>query len=230
MLTRKFFLLLTLLTLCSYAYSQTVKVRKEKMTVKGISMDGYAVDLEGTLAEVNSSYVKFLKTIGKTKQGDYITIAEANLNGLSLAQPVFGATRGNGSSTTAWIGFDGSNGQKSDSENAMKALETAMKDFGVKFYRDKIQTQIDESEKARQTVDRAQQRLLYENKSLNNRLENNKKEKVNLEKAIEENKLENETLLRKLEENKKAQDSVAVAAEQVRKVVEMHKEKQRKVN
>jgi hypothetical protein len=47
---------------------------------------------------------------------------------------------------------------------------------------------------------------------------------------LENNKLEYESLLLKIEQNKKAQDSVAVAREQVKKVVEIHREKQRKVN
>jgi hypothetical protein len=51
-----------------------------------------------------------------------------------------------------------------------------------------------------------------------------------LEKSLENNKTENQELLKRIEQNKKAQDSVAVAAEQIKKVVEMHKERQRKVN
>ena len=111
-----------------------------------------------------------------------------------------------------------------------KELEKLMKDFGIKFYRDQIQVQIDESLRATQAVEKQQQRLLNENKSLSAKLEDNKREKVQLEKSIENNKVETVTLIKKLEQNKKTQDSVAVADEQIKKVVEMHKERQRKVN
>ncbi len=225
--TRIFFVLLILLVFCEPVLSQTVKVRKETMTIKGVEMNGYGVDLDGTVADINAAFLKFLKPIGKVRQGEYITIPEASIDGLTVPL-VMGTIRGTGNSGMAWLGFDAD--QKNDADKIMKSLESLMKDFGVKFYRDKIQVQIDESEKARQTVERTKQRLLNENKSLNTKLENNKKEKVNLEKALEDNKLEHETLLRKLEENKKVQDSIAVAAEQIRKVVEMHKQRQGEVN
>jgi hypothetical protein len=45
-----------------------------------------------------------------------------------------------------------------------------------------------------------------------------------------DNKLEFDALNVKITQNKKDQDSVAVANEQIKKVIEMQKEKQRKVN
>ena len=93
-----------------------------------------------------------------------------------------------------------------------------------------IQQQIDESEKARQTVEKQQQRLVNENKALKNKLESNKRQKANLEKAIQDNEAEYITLLKRIDDNNKAQDSVAVAAEQIRKVVDAHTEKQKNVN
>jgi hypothetical protein len=79
-------------------------------------------------------------------------------------------------------------------------------------------------------VEKQQQRLTTENKNLGLKLENNQKEKLQLEKSLETNKLENQNLLLKIEQNKKSQDSVAVAAEQIKKVVEMHQERQKKIN
>ncbi len=100
----------------------------------------------------------------------------------------------------------------------------------MKFYRDKIQVQIDESVRASNAVDKQQQRTLNENQSLNSKLEYNKREKVRLEKALADNKAEYELLLKKIEQNIKAQDSIKVVSGQVKKVVDMHKERQSKVN
>jgi hypothetical protein len=225
------FYLLTLLCLVVVrADCQTVKVTKERSTVKGEAMEGYAVELEGSLAEVNTSFMRFLKTIGKVKQSEVIVVNEPNLNGLGYTQPVFGVTNENGKTATAWLGFHSPSFSKQDAEKLTKELEKVMKDFGVKFYRDKIQAQIDESMRATQAVEKQQQRLQYENRMLGNKIEDNKKEKVRLEKSIENNKQEYENLLIRIEQNKKAQDSVATAAEQIRKVVEAQREKQRKVN
>jgi hypothetical protein len=228
-MNKKFFIILLPLFISAYASAQTVKVKKEKSTVKGESMDGFAVDLQGSLSEVNTSFSKYLKTIGKTKQGDYFTITEPNLNGLSYQLPIYGITNENGKSASAWIGFNPGNWPKDDAEKVSKELEKVIHEFGIKFYRDKIQVQIDESTRATQAVEKQQQRLLNENKMLSTKLESNKKQKIQLEKSIEDNKLEHATLLKKIEQNKKAQDSVAIAAQQVKKVVEMHKAKQRSV-
>jgi hypothetical protein len=105
-----------------------------------------------------------------------------------------------------------------------------MHDFGVKFYREKIQVQIDESLRAAQAVDKQQQKLTNENKNLNVKLEDNKREKIQLEKSIENNKLANADLLKKIAKNKHDRDSVALAGVQIKKVMEAQKEKQRKVN
>jgi hypothetical protein len=227
---KKFFILFIPLLISAYAEAQTVKVKKEKSTIKGESMEGYSVELQGTGSEVNASFSKYLKTIGKTKQSDFITVSEPNINGLSFTQPLYATANENGKSATAWLGANASGMSKEDAQKLDKEIEKLMKDFGVKFYRDKIQEQIDESTRATQAVEKQKQRLLNENKSLGGKLEDNKREKIQLEKAIVNNKLEHENLLRRIEQNKKAQDSVAIAAEQIKKVVEMHKEKQRKVN
>jgi hypothetical protein len=230
MLSKKFFLLFIPLLISAYADAQTVKVKKEKSTVKGESMEGYSVELQGTGAEVSSSFGKYLKTIGKVKQGDFFTVTEPDINGLTYTQPLYGTSNENGKSATAWLGVNAASLQKEDAAKLDKELEKLMKEFGIKFYRDKIQVQIDESTRATQAVEKQKQRLLNENKSLSAKLEDNKRDKIRLEKAIVDNKSEHETLLRRIEQNKKAQDSVAVAAEQIKKVVELHKEKQRKVN
>jgi hypothetical protein len=51
-----------------------------------------------------------------------------------------------------------------------------------------------------------------------------------LEKSLAENKLEYEALVSAIAKNKKDQDSVLVATDQIKKMVETHKERQRKVN
>lgn len=230
MLPKKFFVALVLLFVAAHAPAQTVKVEKGKASVKGESMEGFSVALNGSLSDVSSAFSRFLKTMGKVKQTEFITLNEPEINGEAYPQPLYAVVKQDDQFSSAWLGFNPSDLSKEESDKLMKELESVMKDFGIKFYRDKIQQQIDESEKAVQTVEKQQQRLLNENKTLNNKLENNKKQKINLEKAIEDNKVEYATLLKRLEDNKKAQDSVAVAADQIRKVVDAHKEKQQKVN
>jgi hypothetical protein len=227
---KKFSLLVFFLFSSMLLTGQTVKVKKEKSAVKSESIEGFAVELDAPAAEVNAYYLKFLKTMGKVKQSDGITVNEPNLNGLAYVQPLFASVKDNGTKSTAWIGINPKTWEKADVEKVNKELEKIMYDFGVKFYRDRIQVQVDESLRAVQAVEKQQQRLVNENKNLNAKLEDNKREKVQLEKSLENNKLQHESLLLKIEQNKKAQDSVAIAGEQVKKVVEIHRDKQRRVN
>jgi len=130
-----------------------------------------------------------------------------------------------------WVGLNASEWPTPEqAEQALKDLEKVVYDFGVKFYRDKVQVDIDESVRAQQAAEKQTLRLQNESKNLNSRLEFNQKEKLRLEKALAENKLEYETLLSTIARNKKAQDSVALATDQIKKMVEIHKERQRKVN
>src|SRR3546814_4443436 len=65
--------------------------------------------------------------------------------------------------------------------------------------------------RALQAVEKKQMRLVNQHKDLSNKIENNKKQKIELEKSLVENKIDFEDLTKKLEGNARAQDSVAVA-------------------
>jgi hypothetical protein len=210
--------------------AQTVKVKKEDARVKGENVDGFVVDLDGKPEDVNSSLSKFMKSFGKARQNDgTITLTESTINGSGYKNPIYALTKEKGTSAQAWIGVKKS--EWPDGTDAVnKDIEKILYDFGVKFYKDKIQLQIDESARAFQAVEKTQQRLTTQGRDLTMKLEDNKREKIQLEKSIENNKLENEMLLKKIEKNKHDQDSMVVVNGQVKKVVEAHKERQKKVN
>ena len=229
MFIKKFWLLLIMFVLASSAYSQTVKVKKDNARVKGQNADGYEVELDGAVVDVEASLVKFLKPIGKGKQNDgVVSIAQPVIRGKNYTSPIYATVKDKGKMSSAWIGIKASEWTSPD--DVKKDLEQLVHDFGVSFHREKIQLQVDESNRALQAVQKQQTRLVNQNKDLNAKLESNKKEKIKLEKALADNKLELETLTKNLAKNKKDQDSVAIAGEQIKKVIEMHKARQKKVN
>lgn len=228
--TKKVIGILFFALLPAVLFSQTVNVKKEKSSINGEQLDGYEVTLEGKPDEVRAAFIKYLKPVGKQKQsGDYFTITEPSMNGIAYVNSLFAMVKDGATTATAWIGFNKKDWNEADAKQMEKDLQGLIKEFGVKFYRDKIQVQVDESERANQAVEKQQQRLTNESKQLASKLEDNKREKIQLEKSIENNKLELEELLKKIEKNKHAQDSVAQAGLQIKKVVESHKERQRKV-
>lgn len=229
---KKFGFILMLVALAGQAIAQQVKVTKESARVKGENAEGFETELEGSVDDVNTALTKYLKTFGRLKFGATpITFTEIIVNGTSYKSPVYALVKAKDNTAAAWIGLRENEWTNAEeAEKVKKELERIVYDFGVKYYRDQVQVQIDEAMRALQAVERQQQRLTTENKNLNLRLENNQKEKIQLEQSIEANKLEYLNLLIKIEQNKKGQDSIAVALEQVRKVVEMHREKQKKIN
>lgn len=217
--------------------AQTVTVKKQQDRVKGENTDGYGTELEGKKEDISLAWGKFLKELGKGKNlNEVITINEPALGATVYPKGILYATssalpkEGDQEKGKVWIGLKESEWTVNDIDMVYSELEKLVYRFGVKFYRDQIQLQIDEAQRASDAVDRQKQRLLTQSKDLVLKLGNNDQEKIRLQNAIEANKLEHEVLLVKIDGNKKAQDSVALAGVQIKKVVEMHKERQRKVN
>jgi len=215
------------------AHCQTVTVLKEKEKVKGESIDVYALTLDGKKDEISSAWNKFLKDIGKLKQStDPMTVSEPVISGTTYSANVFYADfkKNNETSSTVWAGINPAEWNEAEIGRVKRELEKLVYQFGVNYYRQKVQVQIDETQEALDAVEKQKQRTLNQTKDLTLKLSNSDQEKIQLEKSLEANKLENAALKIKLENNKKAQDSLANVSVQIKKVMESHKEKQRKIN
>lgn len=228
---KKFTVIIVAILTSASLFGQSVKVKKESARVKGENIEGYGVDLEGSFSDVNGSFIKYMKSFGKVKQNsDYGTLIESTLNGKNTALPVYIITKDNNKTAQAWLGIKSGDWPTEDVDGVNKQLEKTLYDFGVQYYRNNVQVQIDETNHALQAVEKQQQRLTTQSKELNTKLEDNKREKLQIEKSLANNKVENEMLLKRIEKNKKDQDSVALAGEQIKKVIEAQKIKQAKIN
>lgn len=213
------------------AEAQSFRVNKENVRIKNNEVAGYEVEIDGHMDEVSAALNKYLKTFARLKPGaNPIVTSEVVIKGNSYKSPLYAMVREKGEKAVAWMGIRPEEwADAAEAEKINAELERMVRDFALTFYRDRMQAQIDESQRALQAVERQQQRLATENRNLNIRLENNQQEKVQLEKALEANKQEYISLLSKLEQNKKSQDSLAVVQEQIKKVLEQKKEKQRQI-
>jgi hypothetical protein len=228
----KFFLLLVFAASVTTTRAQKVTVEAKTEKVRGEQAPGAQTELNAPLETVTTSWNKYLKDVGKSKsQGEYAMIS-APVLGTTVYDKgiVYTKVQSSGTSAKVWIGLIESEWAVNDISVVQKELEQLVYRFGVKFYRDQIQLQIDEAQQAVEAVERSQQRLANQNKDFTNKLTTNEAEKVRLEKLLENNQLEHAALLTRLENNRKAQDSVAAAMIPIKKVLEMHQERQRKVN
>jgi hypothetical protein len=222
------------MTFLTTAHGQQVTVKKQKETVKSESIEVFAVTLDGKKEDISSSWNKFLREVGKPKllSINPMTIAEPILNGKTYTGKAFYADtkKNNETSSTVWAGINPTEWNESEVDDVNRGLEKLLNQFGISYYRQKVQVQIDESQQALDAVEKQKQRMLNQNKDLTLKLSNNEQEKIQLEKSLESNKLENAALKIKLENNKKAQDSLVNVGVQIKKVMESHKENQKKIN
>jgi hypothetical protein len=231
MFIKKYIVSTCLVMMTLSLFAQTIKVKKETARIKSEYADGFEVPIEGSVQELEAALGKLMKTLGKTKEVDiYITVNEPLINGRKYTLPVYAQAKQLGNVVSAWLGIKTKEWPEGDARTVSNDLQKMLYDFAVDFHRARIQKQIDESMQAAQAVERQQQKLSNQNRSLNTKIEDNKREKIQLEKALIENKASMESLTKKLEKNILDQDSVATAGEQIKKVIEMHKERQRKVN
>ena len=228
----KFIVLLFCLATGIAAQAQKVTTEKQNHKVNGEEAEGFATTLEAKKDEVSIAWNKFLKDFGKVKQGATTTsITEPALGGTVYSKgTIYAELKDKGEKTEVWLGIKEAEWVVNDIEIVKKDLDKEVYRFGVKFYKDKIQAQIDEAVRALDATTRQNQRLVNQNKDYTLQLSNNEQEKIKLEQRLQENTLEHAVLLQKIENNKLAQDSVALAGEQIKKVIELHKERQRKVN
>lgn len=226
-------LLLCLSTVIIPSSAQKVTTEKQSQKINGDESEGFATLLEGKKEEVASSWNKFLKEFGKPKpgSGSIIVINEPALGGTVYPKGIIYADiKDKGDNTEVWLGIVEGDWVVNDMGIVKRDLEKEVYRFGIKYYKDKIQAQIDEAERAHDATTRQSQRLVNQNKDLNIQLSNNEQEKIKLEERLQSNALEHAVLLQKIENNKLAQDSVMAATEQIKKVIELHKDRQRKVN
>lgn len=212
--------------------AQTVTVNKQNEKVKSETIEVFATTLEGRREEIQQSFNRYLKEVGKVKLfSTPTTITEPIISGTPFSKGIVYAGMQDGDkSSTVWMGINPAEWEAKDVTYATRELQKMVYQFGIKFYRDQVQKQIDETQQALDAVEKQQQRTLNQSKDLTIKVSNNEQEKIQLEKSLENNKLENVALKIRMENNKKAQDSLLNVNVQIKKVLETHKEKQRKIN
>ncbi len=214
------------------AYGQKVTVSKKSDKVKGDAAEGYGTTLEGKKEDIVAAWNKYIRTLGKVKAGnDYQFVEGPAMGGTVYTTGIlYAKSEGSHESGTVWMGIKAEEWTVNDIKIVEETVKDLVYQFGIKFYKDKVQAQINEAQEALNIVIRQQQRLVTENNTLTSRLVTNEQQRVQLEKSLEANKLEKLVLEQKLVNNKNAQDSVAATTIPIKRAIEMHQERLRKVN
>jgi len=218
---------LTLLLLANTAFAQKVVVKEETQKINGKSIAGYSIVLQAAKDKAESSLLAFLKENGKTEnKRTYYHLREIVFPGIYSTQiSLFATTTADGTQARVWMGVDTTLIEKTVGAKLHDEAQTFLYNFGIKYYRDEVQRQIEEAERATEFTSKNYQKLINENTSLAKQLENAKAEKIRLEKALESNIKLQEELALKLVNNKSDQDSVYLDIESMKKALEVYKRK-----
>lgn len=229
---KRILLLVALIIAMPDVFAQKVTVSKRTERVRNESADGYSAELDAKSDDVRTALSKFLKETGKLKNnGEMIVVNEPVINGTVYTKGIlYASVNGSDVKTRVWIGILASEWNSGDVEQVLKDIEQMTYRFGIKYYRDKIQLQIDEAQQASDAVTKQAQKTQNEGETLARKLKANDDEKIRLEKALEANKLEDLVLKQKIVNSKKSLDSLAAAGIKIQTVIDAHKERQNKVN
>ncbi|MDN4165889.1 hypothetical protein QWY31_10270 [Cytophagales bacterium LB-30] len=211
----------------SEAQAQKVSVQPDQQRVAEKKLQGYSVTLEAKKDKVEPVLLSYLKDKGRVEnKKTYLHLREHSFgNLLAVPQSLYAQASSKGLQTVVFFGIDSSAIDPANWELARKELERYTYDFGITYYRDEVQKQINEAERATEYTSKNYQKLINEGNSLSKQLENAKAEKEKLEKALIANVALQEELANKQIINKAAQDSTYVDLEKMKTVLEMHKKK-----
>ncbi|MFL5727901.1 MAG: hypothetical protein ACJ75J_00320, partial [Cytophagaceae bacterium] len=179
--------------------------------------------------EVEDEWKKQLKNYGKVEYSKGIyTVPVANVPSISSSPcRITSIVKSSGKGTQVWYSIDLGNSHVTSSGNssAYKAAEKILNDFAILCYRDDINNQIKDAEKALSNSVKDQEKEVKEGEQLVKDVEKNKQEKINLEQKIKENGEQAVQLQKDITQNKTDQATAAQQVEKMKKALEVVKAK-----
>lgn len=223
---KKFLSLALLVFIIMPVTGQEVEVSEYSAKVLDVRHPGFRTKITGEAGEVEAFLKKELRQLGKLRERNtYFQVSDVTLNGNYFEDRMFYAQLGiNENAQTFWIGAD-TTGLGANSEKVLEDLRAYTYDFAINFYKDQVQKEIDESEKAEQYMEKQFNRLNKDSVSLQNKLIANERELIRLQEAIEANKKEHEDLLQSIETNKNDLSEAETNLKGIRKTLSLQRRK-----
>ncbi|HXA01140.1 MAG TPA: hypothetical protein VNW99_04075 [Cytophagaceae bacterium] len=221
--------ILTLLFIYSLSFGQKIKVSESQESIEKIPRTGLSTIIELDDNEVESDWKKQLKNYGKVdySKGVY-TVAIANVPSISSSPcRITSIVKSSGKGTQVWYSIDlgSTHVTSSGNSSAYKAAEKILNDFAILCYKDDINSQIKDAEKALSNSVKAQEKEVNQGQNLLKDVEKNKQDKLNLEQKIKENGEQAVQLQKDIAKNKTDQAAAGQDVEKMKKALEVVKAK-----
>lgn len=214
-------------------FAQKINVIEENNTANNKYVSGYSVTIDLNASDVKKSWNKQLKTYGKTvKEGNNISVINANVpsfptGGTNLYSTTSDSPRG----LKIWFCITTpEKWNSSDKITSESQAKTILHDFAATSYRDNINEQIKDAERALMNASKNQEKVLRNNEKIKNQILDNATEKIELEKKLKQNAADLIQFNKDLEQNKIDQQKAQEEVERMKKATEIVKSKLNEIN
>jgi hypothetical protein len=170
--------------------AQVIEVKPAETTINQIARTGVSVKIELDKKTVEKQWLKLIKQWGKTesfKQGGY-QVQQAMVPSVSAsAVVVYTGIEADNTGTTVFIAIDLGTALVTKDSKEYDAMKKLLYDFATELYREDINNQIAEADKAVDGAVRFHDKKMEQGLDLAKSLERNKAEKARLERLFKEN-------------------------------------------
>ena len=220
-----------LVFITSMSFGQQYDIKKETQRVNNKKYIGVSSLVDGTPEAVESFWISYVKEHGKSRRKrNYYQLSEFSIEDL-LVDTLDYVTRveDRNNQGLIWLATFSEDLSETEIESLNSDIEKILKKATRGYYVSEVQEKIDEAEAAAVTVSKNHQKLIYESEKLTTDLEGAKELKADLETRLQETDLKIKVLQQQIIDNKAAIDSVYHDLEQIKKVIESHKESMKKI-
>lgn len=229
----KKWLIVLLLLSSQILFAQKIKVLEENNPVENKYAQGFMVVIDLDIANTKKAWQKQLKTYGKLiKDNNNITINGANVPSLPTAGAnVYSVMTESQNGLKIWLCIITPDKLTSTDKIASESkAKNILHDFAATCYRDNINDQIKDAERALILANKNQEKELKNNERIKNKILDNATDKIELEKKL---KMNGEDLIqfnKNLEQNKLDQVKAAEEVERMKRATNLVKAKLNEIN
>lgn len=218
--------------IATLSLGQQYDIKKESQRVNNKKYEGISSKVDGEFIDVEEFWLSYLKDYGKSRRKrNYYQLTEFSINDLGVDTLTY-VTRVESAEDQEliWLAPFSDGLSETEVSDLNADIEKILKLATRAYYVNEVQDKIDQAESAAVSVSKSHQRLMYDGEKLVADLEGAEQLKADLETRLQETDLKIKVLSQQIIDNKLAVDSVYNDLEQVKKVIDGHKESMKKIN
>ena len=229
MILRKLTIIVYFTIVSPFLIAQKIQIAESSETIENVSRSGLYTVIDLDSRQVEKAWERHLKTFGKLNSSKgYFILPEANVPQISSkSASVYSKIQSMPQGTKVWWAIDLGDSYASNASNhsAFSSAEKELHEFASECYKNDINEQIKDAEKAHTASIRFYEKEVKRGEQLNRNVANNLAEKAKLEEQLKQNAIELEQLKKEIEFNKNDQAEGVKQMEKMKDAIVVVKEK-----